>query len=95
MDTQETLERVARRRAGLKTGWTIHLLVYAIVNTGLGLLALMHGRSWALYPALGWGVGLLAHGLVVLLVTSGWPERLVESERRKLQAPTGEEHLLP
>jgi len=82
---ENDLERRARRRAGMKMGWAIHLLVYLVVNTLLAALSVLQGRHWAIYPALGWGVGLAVHGLVVLLASSGWTERLVEAERRKLR----------
>lgn len=82
---QDSLERQARRRAGLKMGWYLHALVYATVNALLAALSALQGQHWAAYPALGWGVGLAVHGLVVLLGTSGWQDRLVEAERRKLR----------
>jgi len=81
------LERLARRRAKAKIGFGIHALVYAAVITGLGLLALSQGRAWALWPAAGWGFGLLMHGLGVFGFGSGsaWQERLVEREREALR----------
>ena len=46
----------------------------------------MNGRSWAIYPALGWGLGLLIHGLVVFITLpgGGLRERLVAHERALL-----------
>jgi hypothetical protein len=53
----------------------------------LTLIAASGGRGWAVYPALGWGIGLAVHGFVVFLVTSGagLHERLLQSERNRLQ----------
>lgn len=84
--SHEDIERLARKRAGAKMGWYIHALVYIAVNIGLALLSGMNGRSWAIYPALGWGLGLLIHGLVVFIALpgGGLRERLVAQERALL-----------
>jgi hypothetical protein len=81
------LERTARRRAGAKLGWYIHATVFVAVNTLLALIALSAGRDWAIYPAMGWGLGLAIHGFVVFLVTggAGLHQRLLENERSRLQ----------
>ena len=82
------LERTARRRAGAKLGWFIHASVYIAVNLLLATLSAMSGRGWAIYPALGWGLGLAIHGAVVFLTTGGGGlmQRLVEQERQALKA---------
>ncbi|WP_394788296.1 2TM domain-containing protein [Rhodoferax sp.] len=84
--TNDPLERLARRRAGAKLGWYIHALVFVLVNTGLAVLSLANGRHWVLGPLLGWGLGLLVHGLFVFVLPagSGWRERLVQQERERL-----------
>lgn len=81
------MERLARRRAGAKLGWYIHAIVYIAVNVLLAFLAAMSGRNWAIYPAVGWGIGLAIHGAVIFLVTggAGLHERLVQRERNRLQ----------
>jgi hypothetical protein len=81
------IERLARRRAGAKLGWYVHATVYLMVNLGLVLLSLQHGRAWAAYPLLGWGLGLLVHGFVVFMAIPGGSlyERLLARERRALQ----------
>lgn len=81
-----TQERQARRRAGAKMGWYIHALVYVCVNIGLVLLSVIQGRGWAVYPAMGWGLGLLIHGLVVfsLGTSGGFYSRLLAKERQSL-----------
>lgn len=85
--TPDELERLARRRARAKMGWYTHALVYLAVNIGLALLSGLHGRSWAIYPALGWGLGLLIHGALVFLVLPGndLHTRLLEQERARLR----------
>ena len=84
----DNLEREARRRAGARMGWIIHAVVYVAVNLLLASLSAMSGRGWAIYPALGWGLGLAIHGAVVYLAIGGGglAQRLVEQERRRLVA---------
>ena len=85
-NSDSRIERLARKRAGTKMGWYIHAAVYVCVNLLLVVLAASSGRNWAIFPALGWGLGLAIHGLVVFLVTGGGGlhERLVQQERRRL-----------
>ncbi|MGE8321269.1 MAG: 2TM domain-containing protein [Comamonas sp.] len=80
------IDLLARRRAGAKLGWYIHAGVYLCVNLLLAALSFSNGRHWAIYPALGWGLGLAVHGIVVFVVTGsgGWFERLVRNERARI-----------
>lgn len=85
-DTDSALERLARKRAGARMGWNIHATVYIAVNLLLVVLSAMSGRHWAVFPALGWGLGLAIHGLVVFIALGGGGlhERLVQRERERL-----------
>ena len=69
-------------------GWYIHAMVYVCVNAGLVLIAAMQGRGWARYPALGWGLGLLIHGLVVFSLgkSGGFYSLLLDKERQSLMS---------
>jgi hypothetical protein len=80
------LEQLARKRAGAKLGWYIHAAVYLLVNLLLVALSVSSGRHWAVFPLLGWGLGLAVHGAVVFLLTggAGLHERLVQQERERL-----------
>jgi hypothetical protein len=82
----QDLERLARKRAAAKMGWYIHALVYICVNLLLAMLSAMSDRHWAVFPAVGWGIGLAVHGVVTFLVTggAGLHERLVQRERNRL-----------
>lgn len=84
MQTQD-IERLARKRAGAKMGWFIHATVYVLVNLVLGAASLSTGHHWAIFPFLGWGLGLAIHGVVVFLVTGDLHQRLIERERLALQ----------
>ncbi|WP_114973986.1 2TM domain-containing protein [Rhodoferax ferrireducens] len=81
------LERLAHQRARRKMGWYIHAFVFICVNLGLAALSALNGRDWATFPAWGWGLGLLIHGLVVFVFMpgNGLRERLVQREREALQ----------
>lgn len=85
------LYALARRRAGAKLGWMVHALAYLAVNGGLALLsffATSGARNGAAATALGWGFGLLIHGLVVYAAGPGsrLRESLVQTELKRLQS---------
>jgi hypothetical protein len=80
------LERLARKRAGMRMGWIIHAAAFVAVNLLLAFIALGNGQRWAIFPFLGWGLGLAIHGAVVLLALPGTAlmERMVQRERERL-----------
>ncbi|MDB5877556.1 MAG: hypothetical protein JWQ41_970 [Variovorax sp.] len=81
------IEKLARRRVKSKLGWYTHAAIYLIVNSVLLAISLGTGRHWALYPLLGWGVGLLFHGIAVFMLTpdNRIVELMVERELAKLR----------
>lgn len=83
---ESRLDWIARRRAKAKLGWFAHATVYAVVNAVLVALSLAGGRHWALFPLLGWGLGLLFHGLAVWVLAPGnaLMDRMVARERERL-----------
>ncbi|QJW84964.1 2TM domain-containing protein [Ramlibacter terrae] len=85
----EEIDRLARKRAGAKLGWYVHLAVYVAVNVLLFALS-RYGfghRNWTPAPALGWGVGTVLHGIAVFVLGSGGGlrDKLVQQERARLQ----------
>lgn len=86
----ERIEQLARRRAKAKLGWFFHAAVYVAVNLGLIAVSVANGQRWAIFPLLGWGIGLAFHGIAVWLLQPGGDllEHLVDRERSKL-ASTG------
>lgn len=84
----ETLERLAQRRAKAKMGWYAHASVYLLVNLLLVTLSASSGRHWAVFPALGWGLGLLVDGVSVFLLAGGSDlhARMVQAERNRIVA---------
>jgi hypothetical protein len=86
--TEEEMRRKAERRANAKLGFRIHLVVYVIVNLGLAALNLATTPHylWVFWPAGGWGIGLLAHGMSVYGAGSNLQERMIADELERLRA---------
>jgi transcriptional regulator with XRE-family HTH domain len=65
-------------------GFYIHLVIYGIVIGFLAVVNLMtyHHYLWFIWAALGWGIGILAHGLRVFdkvpFLNGDWERREVE-----------------
>jgi hypothetical protein len=55
----------AGKASRIRKGFAIHLAAYLLVNALLvGInLATNPDRLWCKWPLLGWGVGILAHGI--------------------------------
>lgn len=70
--SEDEVLRRAKRRVGLKTGFMVHALVYALVNLGLLAINLWGGsQRWHMVPLLGWGLGLAIHGVVTFIALRG------------------------
>jgi 2TM domain len=82
------IESLARRRAGAKLGWFIHAAVFVAVNALLMAISIAQGKPWAIFPLMGWGLGLAIHSAVVWFggPSSALHERLLQAERARLQA---------
>ena len=80
------IERLARRRASAKMGWYLHAGIYLAVNLALAVLSAQGGRSWAVFPAFGWGIALAAHGIAVFVLSGagGLHDRLIQRELERL-----------
>lgn len=57
--------RFVRKPATVRRGWLIHLALYVLVCGALLLSNLLANGApgWAVWPALGWGLGVTLHGL--------------------------------
>jgi hypothetical protein len=83
MDDQEIYQR-AKRRVGQIRGFYVHATVYLLVNVLLIGINLLTSRDhiWFIFPLLGWGIGLLAHGLSVFglvgFLGSDWEDRKIK-----------------
>lgn len=85
----DSVERLARKRTGMRLGWLIHAFVFVAVNLTLAGFYYVSGRYWTHYPLLGWGLGLCIHGAVVWLSMpgTGFYQHLLERERDHLRDP--------
>ena len=74
----QQLEREQARR-----GFTIHAIVYALVMTGLIILNLTvaTGFPWAVFPLVGWGIGLTAHYLLGLR----WADKAIIDRQARIE----------
>ena len=70
-------------------GFYSHLIKYAVVITFLFILNMLKSPDhlWVIWPALGWGVGILFHGLNVFKVFNflgtDWEKRQIEKRLNK------------
>jgi class 3 adenylate cyclase len=66
-----------RRRSGLEVSFRIHLTVYILVNVMLVAIwaASGGGYFWPVWPLLGWGIGVGAHGAPLLAMGTGRSRR--------------------
>lgn len=86
MDEQEAYEK-ARKRVEAKIGFYIHLGIYVAVNILLVIINLLTSREylWFKWPLMGWGIGVLFHGLGVFVFSreSSIKERMIRKEMEK------------
>ena len=67
-------------------GFYIHLAQYVVVIGFLAIVNLVTSRNyvWVVWPALGWGIGILFHGLrvfdMVPFLNGEWERRQVEKQ---------------
>jgi len=78
---EENLRKVARERVEFKR----HLVVYVVIIGILGLINLFTSRHfpWFLFPAGGWGIGIIFHFLAAYGSLGG--AMSVEKEYQKLK----------
>ncbi len=81
------LQQLARRRVKAKRDFTMHLIVYLIINAGLIAIWAATGRGypWFIWPLIGWGVAVLANAAAVAMELYLPEERAVDREMRRLR----------
>lgn len=86
MNNQQAYAK-AKKRVEARMGFYIHLAVYLVVNIFLIILNLTFIKNyfWAIWPILGWGTGLIVHGLNTFVFTDGssWKKHPIEKELQK------------
>lgn len=92
MENQKAYER-ASKKVEVKLGFYRHLSTYAVVMVFLLVVNLMTSSDnlWVKWPALGWGIFVVFHGLNVFFAvkTAGIRERMIEKEMEKELARKG------
>jgi hypothetical protein len=83
MDEHEKAVKAAKQVEAL-TGFYIHLVVFVLVNLALFVVNWLTtpGVWWAIWPFLGWGVGVVAHGFAVFGST---PNFITRWQLRKIK----------
>jgi hypothetical protein len=86
MENREAYER-AKKRVEAKMGFYVHFVVYVGVNILLIVINFLSSPHylWFKWPLMGWGIGLLFHGLGVFVFSKGKSikERMIEKEMKK------------
>jgi len=84
---EDDLRRAAERRADAKLAFRSHLMAYVVVNAGLIAINLVTspGYYWFIWPLMGWGVGLIAHGMGTFIWTGDSREQMVQKEMERLR----------
>lgn len=77
----------AKKKVEARMSFFTHLVVYLVVITMLTILNLTVAGDyfWVIWPMIGWGSGLIIHGLYTFIFDSESPlkERLIEKEMKK------------
>lgn len=82
-DNQDNMYLRAQKKVEEIKGFYGNLLAYIIVIIGLAVLNLLTSPShlWFLYPAIGWGIGVIMHGLAVFqylpFLGSEWEDKKI------------------
>ena len=81
------LHEVARKRVQMKRGFAIHLMLYAAVNSLLFLIWYLTGKGypWFLWPLAGWGIGIVANTIAVIMEFMVPEEDAIDREMKRLQ----------
>jgi len=82
--------RYAKHRVLMKKIFLLHALVYAFVNALLLIIDVLTGGGlWFYWAALGWGIGLVAHGVLFWSMSSKgflspeWEEKMIARELQR------------
>ena len=76
----------ARKRAKAKAEFIRHLMSYLVIMAFLALINNVTGSGyqWWLWPALGWGIGIVSHFLKTYVTGGRLEEKLVDQELEKM-----------
>jgi len=80
----------AKKKVENLKAFYIHLIVFILVNTMFVIINVLNyeaaGHWWFVYPLIGWGVGLVAHGISVSsfgIFGPNWEEKKIKQYMEK------------
>lgn len=85
----DEIEKLAKTRVQARMGFLIHAAMYVVLNTGLVVIWYSSGQGypWFMWPLLGWGIGLLAHAISLVVGPGSAAEaRAIQRESARLRA---------
>ena len=86
--SEDEIYEQAKKRVAAKRGFYAHLTVYVVVNIILVLVwafAAGGGFPWFIFPLVGWGIGLLFHGLGVFAFGQTSDRASIEKEAERIR----------
>lgn len=91
MSSDEAIRSIAQRRVADRRGFQLDLFMYVVINAiiwvaWLIILAPEDGFPWPVFVSGGWGIGLVAHGLLTYWSISGANDAAVERELERMRA---------
>ena len=104
MSTQlsdDEIRQKAVQRVRAKKGFLTHLTVYLTVNaflwiiwalTASGMFGMgvgMRSWPWPIFATVGWGIGLVIHGVSTFAFHGGWEDSEVEKEVARMKKTGG------
>lgn len=91
INKEELAYRKAERRVKEIKGFYGNLTSYCLVISFLAVLNIITSPEylWFLWPMMGWGMGVVAHGISTFGIGKEWEERkikqLMEEERKNIK----------
>jgi hypothetical protein len=85
----ENVEELAKKRVQARMGFFVHVCMYVVMNTGIFAIWALTGQGypWFMWPMLGWGIGILAHGVTLAIGPGSAAEtRAIERELHRLHS---------
>ena len=86
--SEEAIYEEAKKRVQAKKDFYKHLAVYICVNIFLIIIWAFPaggGFPWFIFPLVGWGIGLLFHGLGVFVFDRKSNKAAIEKEAEKIR----------
>jgi hypothetical protein len=88
--SEEEIYKQARKYVQEKKDFFTHLCVYLVINAILFIIwaiTTRHGYPWFIWPLMGWGIGVIFHGLSVFVFDrhGSWERNEIEKEATRLR----------